>query len=248
MRGYGVVVAAAVIVAVLGLVGVSGPAAAQVPMTISEFGQPVYPAYEGWYENPDGTFTLLVGYFNPNTVQVFDVPIGADNNISPGPADQGQPTHFANGRAWGVFSLQVPADFGDKEMTWTLTSNGRTVSIPLHRRPDYFVEPLRDNANGNRPPIIRFSEGGEEFTGPPVGIAQELSATVGTPLELSVWTTDPKPETQERPNPRRRRLPLVLSWYRLRGPAEIEFGEATQEFEESSDQNPTTDGHLQRAR
>ena len=240
MRRYGAVGAAGFIVAVLALVGVCGPVAAQVPMTLDDFGQPVYPAYEGWYQNPDGSYTLLVGYFNPNTVEVFDVPIGENNNISPGPADQGQPTHFANGRAWGVFSIQVPADFGDKRMTWTVASNNQTISIPLHLQADYFVEPLRDNANGNRPPIIRFSEGGEGVTGPPVGIAHELTASVGSALELSVWTTDPKPETEERPNPRRKRLPLVLSWYRLRGPAEVDFGEAKQEFEESSDQNPTT--------
>ena len=29
-------------------------ATAQVPRTQTEFGGPVYPAYEGWYPNPDG--------------------------------------------------------------------------------------------------------------------------------------------------------------------------------------------------
>ena len=29
-------------------------------------GEAVFPALEGWYENDDGTFTILLGYFNRN--------------------------------------------------------------------------------------------------------------------------------------------------------------------------------------
>lgn len=67
-------------------------AAGQVPKTLSEFGEPVYPSYEGWYDNPDGSYTLLMGYFNPNTKQTVRVPIGESNFIAPGAPDQGQPT------------------------------------------------------------------------------------------------------------------------------------------------------------
>ena len=31
------------------------------------FGASVTPAYEGWYDNADGTHTFLIGYFNRNT-------------------------------------------------------------------------------------------------------------------------------------------------------------------------------------
>ena len=62
------------------------------------FGASVTGAYEGWFTNPDGSHTLLVGYFNRNSGQELDVPIGPNNRIEPGGPDQGQPTHFMTGR------------------------------------------------------------------------------------------------------------------------------------------------------
>ena len=42
-------------------------AAGQLPLEpVKETGQSVTGAFEGWYQNPDGTYTLLVGYFNRN--------------------------------------------------------------------------------------------------------------------------------------------------------------------------------------
>src|SRR5262245_9108245 len=63
-----------------------------------ERGASVTPAYEGWYPNADGSFSLLLGYYNRNTKEPLDIPIGPNNRIEPGPADQGQPTHFETGR------------------------------------------------------------------------------------------------------------------------------------------------------
>ena len=42
-------------------------------------GQIVSPAYEGWWPNDDGSFTLFFGYMNSNWEQEFNVPIGPDN-------------------------------------------------------------------------------------------------------------------------------------------------------------------------
>jgi hypothetical protein len=109
-----------------------------------ERGASITPAYEGWYPNPDGSFSMLIGYYNRNTKQVLDIPIGSDNRIEPGGPDRGQPTHFAPRRAWGVFTVIVPADFGDKKITWTLTANGKTTSVPMGLHRDYEVNPFRD--------------------------------------------------------------------------------------------------------
>src|SRR5215218_1645621 len=57
-------------------------------------GQPVFPAYEGWEEAPDGARYFLFGYMNRNWEEEIDVPVGADNGFDLGGADQGQPTHF----------------------------------------------------------------------------------------------------------------------------------------------------------
>ena len=75
-------------------------------------GMGITPAFEGWYPNEDGTFTLLIGYFNRNAKQTLDIPIGPNNRIEPGGPDMGQPTYFGVRRNWGVFAITVPKDFG----------------------------------------------------------------------------------------------------------------------------------------
>src|ERR1019366_7730148 len=62
-----------------------------------EAGNSVTGAFEGWFKNPDGTFSLLLGYYNRNQKQEIDLPIGPANRIEPGGPDRGQPTHFLPG-------------------------------------------------------------------------------------------------------------------------------------------------------
>ena len=147
-------------------------------------------AYEGWYPNADGTFTLLIGYFNRNRAEILDIPVGPNNRIEPGGPDYGQPTHFLPRRRWGVFTITVPKDFGNKKLTWTLIANGETTEIPLSLNVAYQIEPFKDVAMGNTPPVLKLQENGPEFTGPPRGFAATLSAAVGQPLSFPVWVSD----------------------------------------------------------
>ena len=87
-------------------------------------GQHIEPAFEGWRPNPDGTFNLMFGYMNENWEEEPNVPVGPDNNFSPGEADRGQPTHFLPRRNRFTFEVTVPADWGDRELVWTLNVNG----------------------------------------------------------------------------------------------------------------------------
>src|SRR5215469_13659796 len=151
-------------------------------------GQSVTPAYEGWFANPDGTFSILFGYFNRNFKQELDIPVGSDNRIEPGPPDQGQPTHFLTRRQWGVFTVTVPKDFGSKKVTWTLTSNGSTNAIPASLDPLWEVAPFVDATN-NTPPFIGFDQKGP-FVNGPRGQSRSLTATVGSPLSITVWVAD----------------------------------------------------------
>ncbi len=118
-------------------------------------GQSVTPAFEGWFRNPDGTFSIMVGYYNRNLKQALDIPIGPDNKFEPGEVDRGQPTHFMPGRGWGPFVVVVPKDFGDKELTWTLTVNGQTNTVPINIRPPWEIAPFIDALN-NTPPWLSF--------------------------------------------------------------------------------------------
>ena len=68
-----------------------------------QFGASVTPSFDGWFFNADGSQTFLVGYFNRNTEQEVDIPIGPNNHFEPGEADLGQPTHFLTRRRYGMF-------------------------------------------------------------------------------------------------------------------------------------------------
>ena len=239
MRTYRSAGVAAVVVGLLGATLGAAGALAQIPTTLQGFGVPVYPAFEGWYRNADGTATLLIGFFNSNTEQTVDLPVGELNHFTPGPQDRGQPTHFPPGRAWGVFTVQVPGDF-DGELSWTLVANDEPITIPFHLRPSYFVEPLKDASNNNEPPRIRFGEDAAPVVGPPIGIAERLTGTVGSPVDLSVWLSDVTPDTHVRESPFRRSPPMTLRWHKLRGPGEVEFAQSAFEYDETSAQNPRT--------
>ena len=105
-------------------------------------GQNVSPAFEGWEKNPDGSFNMMFGYMNRNWEEEVDVPVGPDNNISPGVPDQGQPTHFLPRRNRFVFKVRVPADWGKKELVWTLTTKGKTERAYATLREDSIVDNL----------------------------------------------------------------------------------------------------------
>src|SRR5262245_50795246 len=70
------------------LFAVSTPTRAQ---TRFASGQHVVPAFAGWGRNPDGSFNMVFGYMNRNYEEEIDLPVGPDNMIEPGLADQGQP-------------------------------------------------------------------------------------------------------------------------------------------------------------
>jgi hypothetical protein len=103
-------------------------------------GQTISPAYEGFEVNPDGSYNLLFGYMNRNWLQEIDIPPGPDNFFSPGIEDQGQPTHFLPRRNRFIFKVRVPADFGDKEVIWTLTHQGVTKRAYATLRQDLLID------------------------------------------------------------------------------------------------------------
>ncbi|MDH3205813.1 MAG: hypothetical protein OEO79_04335 [Gemmatimonadota bacterium] len=104
-------------------------------------GQPVYPAYEGWVRNDDGSIDMLFGYMNENWEEAVNVPVGADNRFSPVQADQGQPTHFLPRRNRFTFTVRVPPGFGaDEEIVWTLRANGHESQAFGTLREDLYVD------------------------------------------------------------------------------------------------------------
>ena len=109
--------------------------------------------------------------------------------MDPGPPDRGQPTHFVARRQKGVFTVTVPKDFGDRKLTWTIVSNGRTFSVPGHLGVAWVINPMKEIGIGNTPPTISFDEAGPSVQGPKP-IVVERSAQVGEPLNLDVFAAD----------------------------------------------------------
>jgi hypothetical protein len=155
-------------------------------------GQNVSPAFEGWEENPDGSFNFLFGYMNRNWEEEINVPVGPDNNLSPGTADRGQPTHFLPRRNRFIFKVRVPKDFGTGELIWTLTTKGKTEKAYATLRTDSKVDDVVKASEtgalgaGTSSPEVRANK-------PPV-ITLEGSAArtvkAGQPLPLSAIVTD----------------------------------------------------------
>jgi len=109
-----------------------------------------------------------------------------------GRTDQGQPTHFYPRRNPFLFTIHVPKDFGTKELTWTLTSNGKTEHAYASLKTDYQIDnqvistevggdfgSLRDELRTNVPPELKVP--GEK----------RRSVKIGEPLTLVAFAGDP---------------------------------------------------------
>jgi hypothetical protein len=192
-----------------------------------ESGQTVTGAYEGWFGNPDGSYSLLFGYYNRNKKQELDIPVGPDNRIEPGGPDYGQPTHFLADRQMGVFTVTVPKDFGTKKLTWTLTANGKTTVIPASLDSLWVLEPF-SGIGGNTPPFISFEEGALGVNGPR-GHSVSLTTTFPNPLTLTTWLSD---DGKLAPFPGHVRPdPVAVRWSKFRGPGAVTFANNTPALE-----------------
>ena len=202
--------------------------AAELPLPLkSARGGTVTPSFEGWYRNPDGSFTLSFGYFNRNTEEVVEIPIGPNNFIEPGDPDQGQPSVFKPQRHWGVFGVRVPADFGYNRVTWTLKIKGETFSIPGSLNRDWEIDALEGEANANNtPPELRFGDAAGQGPGGVVGA--KLSAKVGEPLAVSVWSRDDGAPVSTGWRDGVPDLPVNVTWSKFRGPGMVSFSETEQ--------------------
>ena len=189
-------------------------------------GSNVAPSFEGWEENADGTFSMVFGYLNRNYDEILDIAIGPDNNVSPGPADQGQPTHFLPRRNRYVFRVRVPKDFGNKEVVWTITANGKTEKAYATLKPEYVSDArvmminnnagVRDSEKSiNKAPIVKV-EG-----------APKRTVKVGEPLTLTAFASDDgvpraKPATTLAIGANGS-TGLRVAWFVYRGPGTVTF-------------------------
>ena len=199
------------------------PGQVLLPEPARDSGSSITGSFEGWFKNADGSFGLLLGYYSRNRKQEVDIPVGPSNDIEPGGPDRGQPTHFNPGRGWGLFTVNVPADFGDNKITWTIVANNKTTVIPASLKPEWEISPFIEAAVGNTPPVVSFEEHGPSVQGPR-GLMVERTAKVGQPLPLTVWVSDDAKFTSSSgAKPKDLGAPVTLKWILYRGPGSVSF-------------------------
>lgn len=187
-------------------------------------GQPIVPLFDGWFANDDGTRSLCFSYFNLNTEQSFDIPVGSNNHLSDDSYAVLLPTHFdplppRYRRKFCTFTVEVPQSFGREDtITWNLSSNGQNLSVPGHVKPAYVLDEPRSLGRGDEAPLVKLSESAEGIRGRR-GVRQEdgLQATVNTPFELRAWVEHSDPE-------------VWVGWAMHSGPGNVDFDVAEYEL------------------
>ncbi len=228
------------------VIAISSAASAQLSY---RKGAELEPGYEGWRENEDGTFSFIFGYMNENWEEQPNIPVGENNFFGPGDQDRGQPTHFLPRRNRFTFEVVVPADWGDRELVWTVTHNGETNRAYATLVTDYTIDNMviasetgslgagtsSPESRSNIPPLVSIQ--GDTLNG-----TQARRVRVGEELLITTHVADdglPKPRTstssqgatsvQERMMrpPRRTTVGktngLYLSWNKYRGPGNVNF-------------------------
>ncbi len=212
-------------------------------------GQSVAPFFDGWSRNPDGTYEMHFGYINRNHVEEVHVPIGPDNQMEAGPADPGQPTFFYPRVHRKVFSVTVPADFGDRELIWSLTVRGERQQAVAWLDAVWEIDPIlngrepTEEQKVNRPPSLSVTAAAQTVSLPDTlalsaavtddGVPQPLSPRLRASGQETPPTLQP-PEDEPRvpvnvPVLRAGARPsivkmddrLTITWTVLRGPASV---------------------------
>lgn len=208
-----------------------------IPQTKFNSGQDVVPSFDGWLRNADGTYTFVFGYMNRNYKEELVILAGPDNKVEPGAAlDQGQPTYFLPRRHAWVFRVTVPADWGQKELVWTITAHGKTEKAYASLQMEEEIIPRLIMSHGG------LSPGLDDPNKPPaVSVVPVTSASVGNPVTLTALVTDdglPKPrvlkvraevapgKAQTNTAGSRPRSGVSVTWFEYRGPAKVTFDPA----------------------
>jgi hypothetical protein len=164
----------------------------------------VAPYFDGFYPNPDGTYTLSFGFLNRNDEELIEIALGANNYIEPAEYDGVQPTTFpvvrysgfGGPRERGAFGVVVPADF-EGDVWWTVRTDGYETRVPGRlESPGPLIKGAYElstgpMAAGSMRPAIQF----DEDTPPTWGLQgiwypDTLTATVGEPVEVRLRAFD----------------------------------------------------------
>jgi hypothetical protein len=189
-------------------------------LVFAQKNRPIYPAYDGFVQNPDGSYTLAFAYFSHNAEPVTIEP-GPDNSFSPNPGDRQQTTTFHPGH-WRFQCVMVVGPEFDGKLRWTVNYAGTSTGTSQNmlqsnwnlvegaaelKKIDYAKVPR--GVCLNRAPSVRV-----------LGLTareRTLHATTTEPLSLFGSVAD-----EGLP----RNAKLAVSWKQVSGPAPVTFQNA----------------------
>lgn len=207
--------------AMLGTLLMTGPWLAS---PAAQRNQPIYPAYDGYVTNADGSYTIAFGYFSHNA-ETVEVAPGADNTFGPTPGDRQQPIVFHPGHHRFQCVMVMPPGF-DGNLRWTLSFAGTTTGTSERmlqsnwnlvegaaelRRIDFAKAPK--GVCLNRAPSVRILG----LRAGARGAAPTLTTAIGERLPLFGSVED-----EGLP----RHVPLVVTWKQIEGPGVTMFENA----------------------
>jgi hypothetical protein len=219
----------------------AAPLYAQLPEHLRDYplatrgatGESVAPMFNGWIANDDGSVQMIFGFANMNREQVVDIPLGPDNKVEPAQFDGRQPTHFpvyqrpgfVGLQERGVFAVTVPADMAGTEVVWTLTSGGKTYSIPGRATSTAYEMSHGERALGTLKPAIRFNVSGPESDDVEGIYASRITTSVGEPVTLTAYVQD-RGNRADYDEVKQLLFPLGTEWILHQGPAEPDIEHA----------------------
>ena len=230
---------------------------AQAPRIRYLSGQNIQPVFEGWQKKSDGTFDLVFSYLNRNLAEDFIVPIGKENMFEPGVPDRGQPSYFYSGRRQFVFRINVPKDFGAKELTWSLTVKGETLKAVGSLMPVWEIDTRLivsrtvaaarlDTLDKNKFPVVVLDPI-SAVTLPATATLKAVVTDDGVPgprpprperqggANEPIFMNAPLPPLPPAPPPG-----LSLQWIEYRGPAKVTFEPADPVAVKSGEKSTAT--------
>ena len=191
-------------------------------------GQAIIPLFDGWYPNEDGTKTICFGYFNMNTEQSFDIPVGNENFLEtdfPG-LDLSManiPTHFdplppAYRHVFCSFSVTVPEGFNSSHrVTWHISSNRFELSTPGKVIPPYVLDEPASGGRGDLAPLVKLTRSSEGIRGRTGVHSTPINASVGDSVPLQAWIEHPEEE-------------VWIGWAHHSGAGNVEFDKKEYEI------------------
>ena len=188
--------------------------------------RPSTPAFEGWYKNPDGTFSLSFGYYNRNTDEVSRVPIGPGQFHQPGRRESGPADVLLSAAPLGRVRGEGPGRFRRQESRLDAEGPRQDVRDSRESAREWQIDALEGEAGSEQ-----HAAGADDSATAARRRADRRASpstarrSVGKPLTINVVAQGRRRAVSRRTGGQ----PVTLTWFTHQGPAQVTFGPPTAE-------------------